>query len=226
MRRLRPTRWPHRRPSRRALLNIYRALHQRYGPRHWWPADTPFEVILGAILTQNASWKNVEKAVQNLKRGGLLTPFAISAIPKVKLARLIRPAGYFNVKAKRVKNFLVYLKKHWGLSLGKMFRTPLHELRLQLLGVNGIGEETADSILLYAGGKPTFVVDAYTRRVLTRHRYLTGSETYGEIQSIFTRLLPRRVSLYNDFHAQLVEVGKDYCRPSPRCESCPLKNYL
>jgi len=226
MKPLRPIPWPHRNPTRRALLAIYGALRKHYGHRHWWPGETPFEVIVGAILTQNAAWKNVEQAVGNLKNEGLLSPYKMSRVPFRRLARLIRPAGYFNVKARRIRHFLAFLTDRYGQDLKRMFDTPYRKLREELLGVNGIGEETADSILLYAGQRPTFVVDAYTRRIFTRHRFLTGREKYDEIQKIFTRLLPRKTALYNDYHAQVVEIGKDYCRTTPRCTNCPLRRYL
>lgn len=226
MRRLRPTRWPRRRPTRHAFLSLYDALYQHYGPRHWWPGETPFEVMVGAILTQNTAWRNVEKAVLNLKQRKLLTPRALQRIPTPRLAHLIRAAGYFNVKASRLKNFINFLWTRYQGSPERMKRRDLEQLRPELLEVNGIGRETADSILLYAMGKPSFVVDAYTRRVFSRHRYLRGDENYDAIRALFSKLLPKRVSLYNDFHAQIVEVGKDYCRKLPRCETCPLRRYL
>ena len=226
MKRLQPIRFPRRKPTRKALLNIYRTLYRHYGPRHWWPGETPFEVIVGAILTQNTAWKNVERAILNLKKNKILTPEALLKIPRPHLARLIRPAGYFNIKSERLKYFVRFLRASYRGSLRRMFATKLPKLRRELLEVNGIGEETADSILLYAGAKPSFVVDAYTRRVLERHRYLQGDEDYRAIQRIFSSLLPKSLSLYNDFHAQIVEVGKDFCRKTPQCESCPLRRYL
>lgn len=226
MKRLRPTRFPRRKATRKALLKIYEALYRHYGPRHWWPADTPFEVMVGAILTQNTAWKNVEKAILNLKKAQLLSPRALYKVPVSDLARLIRPAGYFNLKARRLGNFMRFLHERSYGHVQKMLEAPLARLRKELLEVNGIGKETADSILLYAAGKPIFVVDAYTKRVLTRHRFLRGDEGYDQIQALFLDLLPRKASLFNDYHAQIVEVGKDYCRKSPRCEICPLKKYL
>lgn len=226
MMRLKPIRSPRRKASRMALFSLYRALYRHYGPRHWWPADTPFEVVVGAILTQNTAWKNVEKAIRNLKGENLLSPARLSGVSVSKLAGLIRPAGYFNVKAARLKNFLQFLKKKYQNQLANLFRLPLSELRSELLSVNGIGEETADSIILYAADRGIFVVDAYTRRLLARHRYIRGDETYGSLQLLFHRALPRRVSLFNEFHALIVETGKDYCRKTPRCETCPLRKYL
>lgn len=226
MNRLKPIRFPRRKPTRKAFLGIYRALYRHYGRRHWWPGETPFEIIVGAILTQNTAWKNVERAISNLKKKRILTPKALLRIPRPRLAQLIRPAGYFNIKGERLKHFVRFLQTGYQGSLKRMFRTKLPRLRLELLEINGIGEETADSILLYAGEKPSFVVDAYTRRVFERHRYLRGNEDYRTIQEIFSKLLPQSISLYNDFHAQIVEVGKDFCRKVPHCESCPLRRYL
>lgn len=226
MKRLRPTLFPLRKPTRSALLKIYKALYTHYGPRHWWPGETPFEVIVGAILTQNTSWKNVEKAIAHLKSKRRLTPRRLLQLSHSRLASLIRPAGYFNVKARRLKNFLKFLDERYRGSLEEMFRTPLSRLREELLGVNGIGPETADSILLYAAQKPSFVVDAYTRRVFSRHRYLKGDESYSEVQALLAGLLPKSLPLYNDYHAQIVEVGKDYCKRIPRCDSCPLRHHL
>ena len=226
MKPLKPSRFPRRNPNQRDFLKIYRALFGRYGLRHWWPAKTPFEVIVGAILTQNTAWKNVERAIRNLKAKRALSFSALRKITKRDLAQLIRPSGYFNVKAERLKAFTGYLWRNYRGSLARMFRTENFALREELLGIKGIGEETADSILLYAGRKPFFVVDAYTRRVFTRHRYLREGESYAAVQKIFTENLPKSISLYNDYHAQIVEVGKDYCRGIPRCADCPLRNYL
>lgn len=220
------TLFPLRNLTRRDLLRIYHSLFRHYGHRRWWPGDTPFEVMVGAILTQNAAWSNVEKAIGNLKKEGLMAPLAMKRISLARLAQLIRPAGYFNVKARRLKHFLNFFWNRYGGSTKRMFKTSLERLRKELLEVNGIGGETADSILLYAGGKPTFVIDAYTRRVFSRHRYLQGDEDYETLRSWFMKLLPRDSRLYNDYHAQIVQVGKDYCRKIPRCESCPLKSFL
>ncbi len=215
-----------RKATRRTLLGMYGALHRHYGHRGWWPGETPFEVMVGAILTQNTSWNNVEKAIKNLKREKVLAPIKLLSLPHRELARLIRPAGYFNVKSERLKNFLRFFQERYQSSVKKLCRTPLERLRRELLEVNGIGEETADSILLYAANKRSFVVDAYTRRVFSRHGFLKGSEDYAEIQSFFSKRLPKSLTLYNDFHAQIVEVSKDYCRKTPACQICPLKRYL
>lgn len=216
----------HRRLSRRALIQIYRALRRHYGLRHWWPAETPFEVMVGAVLTQNTAWRNVEKAISQLKARCLLTPAALRKVPKKRLAGLIRPSGYFNVKADRLKCFMDFLWRRFNGRLSRLFREDKSRLRAELLKVKGIGEETADSILLYAARKRSFVVDAYTRRVLYRHGYIQGDEPYSKIQEIFETLLPARLSLYNDFHAQIVEVGKDFCRTDAQCTSCPLRRFL
>lgn len=226
MKKSRPTRYPRRKPTRQAFLKIYQALRAHYGPRHWWPAETPFEVIVGAVLTQNTAWRNVEKAIENLKHANQLSVPTLRGIKEEELAGLIRPAGYFNIKARRLKNVIDFLSERYHGDLEAMFKEETNKLRKKLLEVNGIGQETADSILLYAGNKPSFVVDAYTRRVFERHRYLKTGEDYGMIQQIFMEFLPRSVPLYNDYHAQIVEVGKDFCRKTPLCSSCPLKPYL
>jgi endonuclease-3 related protein len=209
------------------LLQYYEALHSALGPQSWWPARTPFEVIVGAILTQNTSWTNVERAIGNLRAAKLLAPRAILRAPTARLARLIRSSGYFRQKAKKLKAFVRFLQEDHGGSLARMFRTPTAELRNKLLGVHGIGPETADSILLYAGKHPVFVVDAYTRRILERHGHSALGESYESIQERFHGSLPRAVSLFNEYHALIVRTGKDWCRPhSPRCEQCPLSPFL
>ena len=201
-------------------------MRRHFGHRHWWPGETPFEVMVGAILTQNTSWINVEKAIQNLKTKKLLSPEMLKSITPSRLAKEIRPAGYFNVKSRRLKNFIRFLWDRYQGDPLKLRKTPTTTLRDELLEVNGVGEETADSILLYAVSKPSFVVDAYTRRLMKRHRYLKGSEDYDAIQKIFTDRLPRKTALYNDYHAQIVEVGKNYCRKIPLCSKCPLEKFL
>ncbi len=208
--------------AKKTLRRIYRKLLAHFGPLNWWPGDTPFEITVGAILTQNTNWSNVERAIANLKERKLLTPRALYAVPLKKLAQLIRPSGYFNVKAKRLRAFLEFLMKEYGGSMKRMFRTPLPELREQLLAVNGIGPETADSILLYAGNLPVFVVDAYTKRALSRHGLLDGNEDYETVRRLFEENLPRDVALYNEFHAQFVNLGKHYCKPRPLCDECPI----
>ena len=194
---------------------------------HWWPAKTPFEVIVGTILTQNTAWVNVERAIANLRRERLLTPRGLERVPLGRLARLVRPSGYFRQKAKKLKAFVRFLRERFGGSLERMFRTPTAQLREQLLGVHGIGPETADSILLYAGNHPIFVVDAYTKRILLRHGLAGEMAGYEEIRDLFESALPRDARLFNEFHALLVNVGKNWCRAkNPRCSECPLGPYL
>lgn len=197
----------------------------RFGPQHWWPGDSPFEIMLGAILTQNTAWANVEKAIANLRQAGLLSCRAILALPDGDLAGLIRPAGYFNVKSLRLKALCRFIEQsgHAGdpARLGRI--GTMDQVRRALLAVNGVGEETADAILLYALGLPVFVVDAYTRRIFTRLGLLHGNETYSGIKSFFEAGLTRDTRLYNEYHALIVRLGKDYCRPRPRCAGCPLQ---
>jgi endonuclease-3 related protein len=184
-------------------------------------------VIVGAILTQNTAWSNVERAIGNLRGERLLTPAALERVSTPRLARLIRPSGYFRQKARKLKAFVKFLRREFGGSLRRMFRTPTSELRAKLLAVHGIGPETADSILLYAGNHPVFVVDAYTRRILERHGLVPGHAGYDQIQELFERSLPREASLYNEYHALLVNVGKEWCRSRiPRCSECPLQPFL
>jgi endonuclease-3 related protein len=202
---------------------IYRLLLERFGHRNWWPAEGPFEVCVGAILTQNTSWKNVEKAIGNLKRADCLDPFRLDAISADDLATLIRPAGYFNIKAKRLKNFITRLVSRHGGSLDSMFDSSLQELRTELLSINGVGKETADSMILYAANKPIFVVDAYTRRVLERHGIAGPEVDYDGIQAIFHANLKEDVAMFNDYHAQFVAVGSIYCGRKARCSGCPLE---
>jgi endonuclease III related protein len=209
--------------TKKIFNEMFDSLLKHYGPQNWWPGETPFEVMVGAILTQNTNWKNVEKAIGNLKREGLMNPKALRACPDARLAKLIRPAGYFNVKTKRLKAFLDFLHHGYGGSIQKMRRRPTEELRQELLGVKGIGKETADSILLYALGHPIFVVDAYTYRVFTRHYLIEEEAGYDELQSLASSHVPTEVPHYNEFHALLVMVGKDFCAPKPKCDLCPLK---
>lgn len=208
------------------LLRYYRELVARFGPRDWWPAQTPFEVCVGAVLTQNTAWKNVVKAIGNLKTADALDPIAMYTMAHDDLAALIHPAGYYNVKAKRLRNFVEYLVEHFDADPARMFSQPLEQLRVGLLGINGIGKETADSIILYAAEKPIFVVDAYTKRVLQRHELINEKADYDAIQDLFHRNLARDTTLFNDFHAQIVAVGHYYCKKTPRCDDCPLNELL
>jgi len=210
-----------------SLRKVYETLHEYFGDLHWWPGDSPFEVIVGAILTQNTAWKNVETAISRLKAGDLLHPARLRHLADQHLADLIRPAGYFRVKTKRLKAFLQFLYQEYQDDLNALFAEDLWVLRKRLLSVHGIGEETADSILLYAGGKPVFVVDAYTRRIMQRHRFISGKARYADIQTLFMTSLPRSAPLFNQYHALLVNTGKQFCRKqNPKCEICPLQSFL
>ena len=205
------------------LVDIYHKLHKAFGPQHWWPGNTPFEVAVGAVLTQNTNWGNVEKAILNLKRQGVLSARALHKMHQDELASLIRPAGYFNVKAKRLKSFIDFLMNETHGSMKIMKNRDARELRMKLLGVNGIGQETADSILLYALEKPVFVIDAYTKRVLSRHNVMDHDRSYEDYQELFHSTLQRDVQLFNEYHALFVKVGKSFCkRRDPLCIKCPL----
>ena len=207
-----------------SIEGIYQKLFRHFGPQSWWPGETPFEVIVGAILTQNTNWQNVAKAIENLKKAKVLTPKKIHSLPADQLAQLIRPSGYFNIKAKRLREFLNFLFKNYRGSLKKMFSRPLEDLRKEILSVKGIGPETADSILLYAGGLPVFVVDAYTKRIFSRQKLLSEEAEYHQVQELFTRSLKKDVQLYNEYHALIVRLGKDFCKKTkPKCEICPIK---
>lgn len=209
------------------LHEYFTILFDAYGPQKWWPGRTRFEIIVGAILTQNTNWTNVERAIKALRRKRLLHPAGIASAPVDTLATLIRASGYFRQKARKLKEFVAYLDSKHNGSLNKMFVTPTTKLREQLLAVHGIGPETADSILLYAGKHPVFVVDAYTRRILERHKLVPDKSSYEEIRGLMERSLPRDVSLFNEFHALIVHVGKYFCRPkAPICSACPLNCYL
>jgi endonuclease-3 related protein len=205
------------------LIEIYKLLLDRFGSQHWWPGETQFEIITGAILTQNTAWPNVEKAIANLKAACLLTPEKLYNIPTPKLAGLIKPAGYFNIKAKRLKNFLTWLFEHYDGRLTNLRSVDTSRLREELLAIKGIGPETADSILLYAFGREVFVVDAYTARVAVRHKLIEPSVDYDGLQQLFQANLPSYVRLFNEFHALLVKLGKAFCRPRPKCSGCPLE---
>ena len=208
----------------KALLQIYQKMFEALGPRQWWPGETPFEIVISAILTQNTNWSNVEKAIKNLKTAGKLSPEGIYELSVTELAKLIRPSGFFNVKAKRVKTFINWLFSRYEGNLSKMFARDLQSLRSELLSVKGIGPETADSILLYAGNMPTFVVDAYTHRIFSRHELIPEESTYDDMKSFFEENLPKDVQLFNEYHALLVNIGKMFCKPKKVCEPCPLKD--
>jgi len=205
---------------------IYHRLLEHFGPQHWWPGDTPLEITVGAVLTQNTSWENVEKAIANLKAADLLDLHRLTALPTSMLAELIRPSGYYNLKAVRLHNLLRAITAEHP-NLESFFADDLQALRETLLAVKGIGPETADSILLYAAGKPTFVVDAYTHRLLSRHGLVWEETDYHEMQELFLANLPEDVALFNEYHALIVRVGKEYCRKTrPRCGECPLRDLL
>lgn len=205
------------------LAHLYQRLYDHFGPQHWWPGDTPFEVMLGAVLTQNTNWANVEKAIDNLKRVDLLSYSRLAELPGGLLAEYIRPAGYYNIKAGRLRNLFALIRDRYEGSVEALLAEETGELRQALLSVKGIGRETADSIVLYAAGRPVFVVDAYTYRILLRHDLIGEEAGYDEIQELFMDNLDSDASLYNEFHALLVCAGKEYCRKSaPRCQGCPL----
>ena len=204
------------------LLNIYKKLYAHFGPQDWWPADTPFEVIIGAILTQNTNWKNVEKAISNLKSAGVLNPRAIFENRQSRIENMIRPTGYFRQKTKKLKAFVKYFLKTYNGKLKRMFAKPIVELRAELLSLHGIGPETADSIILYAAEKPTFVVDAYTRRIGNRVG-LYQTDDYHEIKAYFEEKLPANLEMLKEYHALLVELAKNYCRTNPLCAKCPIR---
>ena len=203
------------------LLQIYQTLLAHHGPRAWWPAETPFEVVIGAILTQNTNWSNVEKALDNLRRAAVLTPEAILALAPAELEELIRPSGFFRQKAQRLQLFCQHLHSRHGNDLASLLGQELEPARDELLSLKGVGPETADSILLYAGGRPTFVVDAYTGRLFGRLGLLSGEEAYGEVRALFMSGLPEDVALYNEYHALIVTHCKEFCRKRPLCEPCP-----
>jgi endonuclease-3 related protein len=217
---------------RRNLRQAYELMFEHFGHRHWWPAETPFEVCVGAILTQNTNWGNVEQALSNLKRENLMQPSRLFALPESRLADLLRPAGYFNVKARRLRSFLKILVEQYGGQIHRLFEGTTDVVRERLLSINGVGPETADSMLLYAGGRARFVIDAYTKRIFHRHGWCHPEAKYAELQAICESGLNHQppgkcLGYWQDFHAQFVAVGNRYCRPkNPRCEVCPLKPLL
>ncbi len=246
---------PDHRITGSVIPSYYTALLSRYGPQNWWPAHSRFEVIVGAYLTQNTNWSNVEKALLNLRRARLLSVSAMRATPIDELETLVRPSGYFRQKARNLKTFIAFLDQRYSGSLTRMFAEPTAKLRAELLELKGVGPETADSILLYAGNHPVFVVDAYTRRVLLRHGIINQKTSYEEIRAMIEHAIssseteslvvkesgsdPRhpvsrmsssaRTELaqhYNELHALIVRVGNHYCRAKPICEGCPLQTFL
>ncbi|MFC2075871.1 endonuclease III domain-containing protein [candidate division KSB1 bacterium] len=206
------------------LMDIYGLLRDRFGGRDWWPAESPFEVAIGAILTQNTAWKNVELAIGNLKGKNLLKIERLRRTPPEKIAELIRPAGYYNQKTGTLNRFVEFLHDRYQGRLPSTGEVPTDVLREELLAIKGIGPETADSILLYALDRPVFVVDTYTKRIFSRHLFLAANGSYDSIQDFFQNNLPRDIELYNDFHAQIVALGHRFCRPRPVCADCPLES--
>ncbi len=207
------------------LIQMFDLLLDHYGPRHWWPADGPLEMMIGAVLTQNTSWKNVEKAISHMKDKSLVSIQQLQRIGISELAQEIRPAGYYNIKADRLKNLVNFISNRYAGDINAMLKDDTSSLREGLLSVKGIGPETADSILLYASGRPVFVIDAYTYRILNRHGLAQDQATYSELQELFMDNLPNDPSLFNEFHALIVETGKDYCRKKPGCHDCPLNSW-
>lgn len=211
-------------PAQAERLEIlYQRLYEHFGPQGWWPGESAFEVVVGAILTQNTNWKNVEKAIFNLKEADLLSLPAMLALPQALLAEYIRPAGYYNIKAGRLRNLLTFIEEEHDAGLDTFFSLPQDELRRQLLAVKGIGPETADSIMLYAAAQPIFVVDTYTHRILLRHDLIDEDTDYHTLQELFMDSFPPDVDQYGEFHALLVRTGNQFCKKTnPRCDICPL----
>lgn len=204
------------------IKQIYELLFERFGPQRWWPGETKDEIIAGAILTQNTNWQNVEKAINNLKAASVMSLEKLYLLDQQELAELIRPAGYYNIKAKRLKSFLNWLFENHNGSLAEVESLDTRTLREELLSINGIGRETADSILLYAFGRPIFVIDTYTYRIIVRHQLIEPECDYEQLRSFFEDNLKEDVKLFNEFHALIVRAGKEFCRPKARCENCPL----
>jgi len=207
------------------LMDMFDLLFAHFGPQNWWPADTDLEMMVGAVLTQNTNWKNVERAIENLKSKDLLTVDALYSMPIKDLAREIRPAGYYNIKARRLMNLIQFVRDQYGEDLSEFFRAETLTLRGGLLSVNGVGPETADSILLYAARRPVFVIDAYTHRILKRHSMSEDQATYYELQELFMDHLPEDQEIYSEFHALIVQAGKNYCKRKPLCLECPLEKW-
>lgn len=208
---------------RKTLTEIYQLLHDAFGPQHWWPGETRLEIIVGAILTQNTNWKNVEKAIVNLKSAVCLNAEVLHGMGPAQLAELIRPAGYYNIKAKRLKNLVDWLFDSYGGDVAGLESVATGQLREQLLAIKGVGRETADSILLYALDRPVFVVDAYTARVAVRHGLIEPDADYEQLRQLFESNLPEDVGLFNEYHALLVRAGKEFCKTKARCPGCPLE---
>ena len=207
------------------LMGMFNILLKHFGHQNWWPGDSAFEMMVGAILTQNTNWKNVEKAIDNLKSKDLLAVSTIEKVPAPKLAEIIRPAGYFNIKAGRLKNLIHFIVETYEGDVNSLLKEDTQALREGLLSVKGIGPETADSIVLYAAKRPVFVIDAYTHRILSRHGLIDDEASYYDLQELFMGHLPEDVSLFNEFHALIVKTGKEFCRKKSLCEQCPLEKW-
>ena len=208
------------------VYEIYNILLEHFGPQGWWPGETPLEIMVGAVLTQNTNWSNVSRAIENLKNENLLIFEKLHDLPVDVLAQKIKPAGYFNIKAARLKNLLNFVEREHNGSLEEMFKQDMHRLREEILTVKGIGPETADSILLYAGNRPVFVIDAYTHRIFARHNIVADEDGYYELQEYFMLSLPEDIELYNEYHALVVRLGKEFCKKSkPLCSRCPLGKF-
>ncbi len=217
---------------KRELRQAYRLMRKQFGHRNWWPGDTPFEICVGAVLTQNTSWKNVEHAITNLKAAKAITARKIYALSHDELAQIIRPAGYFNLKAKRLRNFVDTLVEQHGASIKRLFNGETSIVRDRLLAINGVGPETADSMLLYAGNHNSFVIDAYTKRIFSRHKWCDENADYDDLKNLCSESLNQKpgtakLDYWQDYHAQLVGVGNRYCKTrNPLCNECPLKPLL
>ena len=209
--------------TRETLTEIYGLLHGCFGPQNWWPGETRLEIMVGAILTQNTNWTNVEKAIVNLKSAACLKPEVLRRMDTARLAELIRPAGYYNLKAKRLKNFVDWLFEDYGGDAANLESVNTEQLRAELLAIKGVGCETADSILLYALDRPVFVVDAYTARIAIRHGLIEPGADYEQLRLLFESNLPEDVRLFNEYHALLVRAGKEFCKTKARCPGCPLE---
>jgi endonuclease-3 related protein len=214
----------HRTPSDADIRSLYDRLYAAYGPQHWWPGDGPFDVSVGAILTQNTNWTNVEKALHALRDANVWSFNAIYRTERDELATLIRPSGYFNQKARKLHEFAALVENDFNGELDQLLGLPTHDLRARLLNIWGIGEETADDIVLYAANKPSFVIDTYTRRIVDRLGWRVDGNQYSDYQSLFTQRLPQDATLYNEYHALLDHHASAVCRPTPRCDECGLRN--
>jgi endonuclease-3 related protein len=204
-------------------MAMFELMSDHFGPRHWWPGETPLEIMVGAVLTQNTNWKNVEKAIKNLKEANMLSLHVLRTISRGGLAEMIRPAGYYNIKAGRLKNLINFIVNRYDGDMECLLNSTTEELREGLLSVKGIGPETADSIVLYAARHPVFVIDAYTHRILIRHGLADDQAGYYDLQALFMDNLPEDATLFNEFHALIVNTGKAFCRKKPICRSCPLE---